>query len=107
MKPATFLLATFLSTSVVACAARAGKKDIYQARIMGFCALGAAIAGAVREAELIDFIFAYLLWGCIVGVGGSWIVHRLLNWGRPNQECWNCQDLSEEKRTNEMEVERG
>ena len=81
MKPATLLLATFLSTSVVACAARAGKKDIYQARIMGFCALGAAIAGAVREAELIDFIFAYLLWGCIVGVGGSWIVHRFLNWG--------------------------
>lgn len=78
MSPTALLLATFISTSTVALVAQVGKNDIYQARIIGFCALAAAVTGAMRGVKLIDFIFAYLLWGCIVGVGGSWIVHRFL-----------------------------
>lgn len=80
MNLTAILLATFISTSFVTVVAQVGKGDIYQARIIGFCALVATVASAIKEAELIDFIFAYLLWGCIGGAGGSWIMHRLLDW---------------------------
>lgn len=71
-----------------------GKKDIYQARIIGFCALVAAVAGAVKRVELIGLLFAYLLWGFISGVGGSWIVHRLWSWGKSDEDFLKNQQAS-------------
>lgn len=102
MNPTALLLATLIGTSAVTLVAQVGKGDTYQARIIGFCVLLATAAGAVRGAELTGFIFAYLLWGCIAGVGGSWILHRLLDWGRLDQESLKRQETRQEKRGNGM-----
>lgn len=79
--PRALLLATFLSTSAVAVAAQAGKQDIYQAHIICCCTLLAAVASAVMEVQLCDFVFGYLLWGCVAGVAMSWIIHRVSSLG--------------------------
>ena len=84
--PTTLLLATFLSTSTIALAAQAGKNDAFQTYIIAFFALIGAITATVLGAGLRDFVFGYLFWGCVVGVGGSWIVHRVLLSGKGREE---------------------
>lgn len=106
MSPTALLLATFIGTSAVALIAQVGRNDIYQARIICFGALVAVIAGVVRRVELINFIFAYLLWGCIAGVGGSWMVHRLLTLRKSHEEFLPKQTESEGKGENGMKTER-
>ncbi len=78
--PAAILLTVFISTSAVALITQANKNDVYQPHIIIFCALFATVASAVKSVALNDFIFGYLLWGCIAGATGSWIAHRVLPW---------------------------
>ena len=72
------LLATFLSTSVIALAAQAGKNDIYKPHIVGFCALVSVICAIGSGVGLREFVFGYLFWACVAGVGGSWVAHRAM-----------------------------
>ena len=76
--PSTVLLACFLSTSSIALVAQAGKKDLYQPYIVGFCAMISAIVGTLSTADVQDFVFVYLFWGCLGGLGVSIIVHRFI-----------------------------
>ena len=82
LDPATILFMTFLSTSTVALAAQMGKNDVLQPHIIALCVLSAAVVAAVTEVTLRDFVLGYLFWGCIAGVGGSWVLHRALAVGR-------------------------
>ena len=91
----SLLLATFLSVSTVALAARAGKNDVYQAHVTAFCALISIVGGAVARAGVIDLMFGYLLWGCVIGLGGSWILHRAFGMVEKKQE--KLVEYTEEK----------
>lgn len=78
----TILLATFLSTSAIALAAQAGKNDTYQPHIVGFCALVSVICATGLGVGLREFVFGYLFWACVAGVGSSWVAHRAMAVGK-------------------------
>ena len=76
--PSTILLACFLCTSSVALMAQAGKNDPYQAYVVCFCAILSTIGGAFSAVDAQDFVFTYLFWGCLGGLGISMVLHRVM-----------------------------
>lgn len=82
--PATLLLAIFIGTSTIALLAQIGRRDYYQAQIVGSCAAAAVAAGAVTGSGVQELVFEFLFWGCVAGVVGSTVVHTVLGVGGTN-----------------------
>lgn len=78
LEPSTIIIACFLCTSSVALVAQAGRNDPYQPYIVCFSAMISAIGGAIFAVDVQDFIFTYLFWGCLGGVGISLLFHRCI-----------------------------
>lgn len=76
--PATLLLACFLCTSSLALFTHARRNDPYQSYIIAFCAAVATIVGAMRTVDIENLIFIHLFWGCVIGAGGSAVLHHVI-----------------------------
>ncbi|KAL8731171.1 MAG: hypothetical protein Q9166_003578 [cf. Caloplaca sp. 2 TL-2023] len=75
--PLALLFALFACTTFLGILAHSRRSDYYQAHTIACCASGAAIVGAKHTVDVQEFIFGYLFWGCVIGWGGSAILH----WG--------------------------
>lgn len=84
--PKTLLLATFVCTSTVAIASQVGRRDTHQPLIVALFALISGVWAAISNIDVRQFILGYLVWGCIAGVGTSWLIHRAMRFRKPSGE---------------------